>query len=119
MPSASADSEDNARIQGLTTQGRHLSRDEYDEAAKLHAQFRAEVARDPEEDINTCLAADVAPAAPAVSHSDAPASRKNWEPMTYDPQEHRSAVKKSKSRASHSIVKGKFKEKKNKYKLRV
>jgi hypothetical protein len=39
--------------------------------------------------------------------------------MTYDPQEHRSAVKKSRPRASHSIAKGKFKEKKNKYKLRV
>jgi hypothetical protein len=47
MSSASAAPVDNARIQGLTTQGRHLSRDEYDEAAKLHAQFRTEVARDP------------------------------------------------------------------------
>jgi hypothetical protein len=47
MSSALAAPEETACIQALRTQGRHLAGDEYDEAAKMHARFRAEVAQDP------------------------------------------------------------------------
>jgi hypothetical protein len=47
MSSAPAAPEDTTRMQALTAQGRHLTGDEYDEALKMHARLRAEVAQDP------------------------------------------------------------------------
>jgi hypothetical protein len=83
-----------------------------------------------DEDTETQLAAEVAPDAPAtsspdapavptVSPPDAPAPQKKWKPITYDPDERRSAVKKSQPRASYSFVKGRFKEKRNPYHMRA
>jgi hypothetical protein len=72
-----------------------------------------------DEDDETYLAAEVAPAAPDTSPPKVPASREHCESIMYDPDERLSAVKKWKPYASHSFVEGKFKERRNRYKMKA